>query len=73
MIERRGFFNWIKGLQSVIGNLGKPRGNKKCRELVAAFFDRTAGSGLRPQAFLRMNSPIIGQMISRQRRPEKMP
>jgi hypothetical protein len=25
------------------------------------------------QAFLRMNSPIIGQMISRQRRPEKMP
>jgi hypothetical protein len=30
------------------------------------------GAG-RDQAFLRMNSPIIGQMISRQRRPEKMP
>jgi hypothetical protein len=43
--------------------------NKKCRG---------AGRGIvgirrADQAFLRMNWPIIGQMISRQRRPEKMP
>jgi hypothetical protein len=41
---------------------------QKSRGHAAAFY-RNA----RIQAFLRMNSPIIGQMISRQRRPEKMP
>ncbi len=35
----------------------------------AAFYEGVRNA----QAFLRMNSPIIGQMISRQRRPEKMP
>jgi hypothetical protein len=39
------------------------------RKISAALFLKAASD----QAFLRMNSPIIGQMISRQRRPEKMP
>ena len=43
--------------------------NEKSRGTIRGFFMGAPGN----QAFLRMNSPIIGQMISRQRRPEKMP
>jgi hypothetical protein len=70
MIEHSRFFNWIKGLQAPArSRQAASGGHEKCRELVAAFFI----SLCKHQAFLRMNSPIIGQMISRQRRPEKMP
>jgi len=42
--------------------------NENAAESAAFFFEATTG-----QACFRTNSPIIGQMISRQRRPEKMP
>ena len=41
---------------------------KKCRKSCGIF----RGSGWCQPCFL-MNSPIFGQIISRQRRPEKMP
>jgi hypothetical protein len=71
MIEHSRFFNWIKGLQAPArSRQAASGGHEKCRELVAAFFIQALFGS---QAFLRMNSPIMGQMISRQRRPEKMP